>query len=275
MNCRSCNTQLAAGSTVCFFCGAPQSLHASAVGGGQGASPAAWNWGAPNSVSLDAEFWRVWVSWVLFGTYAPLAGLYLLQREEWNVGLRPATAPPIAPSQRGLYVFALILFMPVVLVMFFGFLVEVSGVRWETTASYAAYGTDGSQQGWWSGLRGAYGMGVLNLTVVSYLASLVLTGDFLHRRFEALLIETSGGDPLRLLRYRKLRVLRIAAQLATLVPALLLLTVLTASVLTGWSHVLTILSWLMALSLFVSAWTGSWLNISPFLRYRRVVSPTP
>ena len=275
MNCRSCNTQLAAGSTVCFFCGAPQSPHTPTSGGGTGASPTPWNWVAPHHVALDTEFWRVWVSWFLFGTYAPLAGLYLLQREEWNGGLRPAAAPPIAPSQRGLYVFALILFMPVVLVMFFGFIFEVSGVRWETSGSYGPYDSDASQQGQWSGLRGAYGMGVLNLTVVIYLAGLVLTSDFLHRRFESLLIETSGGDPLRLLRYRKGRLLRVAAQVVTLVPAMLLVTVLTASVLIGWSEVLSILSWLMALSLFVAAWTGSWLNLSPFIRYRRVVSPTP
>lgn len=275
MNCRSCNTQLAAGSTACFFCGAsqPQSV-VSGVGGRTPSQAATWSWTAPPPVAQDSETWRIWVSWVLFGTYGPLAGLYLLQREEWNAGLRSATSPPIAPSQRGLYVFALILFMPVVVVLFFGFLIEVGGVSWQTTA-YATYGSLAARPGWWNGLRGAYGMGVLNLSLVSYLASLVLTGDFVNRRFESLLMETTGGDPLSLLRYRRMRVLRVAAQLATLFPAFLLLTVLTSALLIGWSDVLTLLSWLTTLSIFVSAWTGSWLNIAPFMRYRRVVSPAP
>ena len=274
MNCRTCNAQLAAGSTACFFCGAAQQQSSTVSVGVRGAAQPPWSWTGPPSVTQDAETWRIWVSWVLFGTYGPLAGLYLLQREEWNAGLRSATSPPIAPSQRGLYVFALILFMPVVVVLFFGFLIEVSGVSWHTTA-YAIHGSDAAGQGWWNGLRGAYGMGVLNLSLVSYLASLVLTGDFLNRRFESLLMETSGGDPLSLLRYRRSRPLRVAAQLATLLPALLLLTVLTTAVLMGWSEVLTLLCWLAALSTFVSAWTGSWLNIAPFTRYRRVVSPAP
>lgn len=272
MNCRSCNAQLAAGSTACFFCGAVQQQQSS-VGsvGGRGAPQAPWSWSSP-PMTQDSETWRIWVSWVLFGTYGPLAGLYLLQREEWNAGLR--AAPPIAPSQRGLYVFALIVFMPVVVVLFFGFLIEVGGVSWYTSA-YDASASDAAPGGWWSGLQGAYAMGVMNLSMVSYLAGLVLTGDFLNRRFESLLLETSGGDPLSLLRYRKLRAVRVAAQVATLLPALLLLTVLTSAVLVGWSHVLTLLCWLAALSILVSAWTGSWLNIAPFMRYRRVVSPSP
>lgn len=271
MNCRSCNAQLAAGSTVCFFCGAPQSTHHSTATVGHGPAPATWNWSTPTAAAADAESWRIWVSWVLFGTYAPLAGLYLLQREEWNAGLRSAAAPPIAPSQRGLYVFALILFIPVVLVMTFGFIIEVSGVSYDRNY----YGTGGSDAGGWSGVRGAYVMGVFNLVIVSYLASLVLTGDFLHRRFESLLVETSGGDPLSLLRYRKMRSLRVAAQVATVLPAILLLTVLTSAIFIGWSEGLTVLSWLVAMSMFLSAWTGSWLNIDPFARYRRVVSPSP
>jgi len=268
MNCIQCNAHIAPGSAHCYFCGTLQSP-APAVGVSGTSSI-----GQPVAAALTSttpESWRLWFSFFLGGLYAPVASQYLLAREEWASGLGMGSLPPAMPSQRGWVVLSLFAGLPAYLVAVLGLLVNATQVRRSWHAYHSGYtGATG-----WYGIDHVSSFALMNLFVGFFFLFSWLHARYVERRFELLLAEVSGGDPQRLLAFRRGAVGRQLGAWLCAVPLALLIGVglIVASV--GWFESLDALFFVYALFVGVAAWTSSWLNISPALRFRTVIGLTP
>jgi hypothetical protein len=266
MNCRQCHAQLAPGAQACPFCGTPSASHApgGAPGLRSGAS-ALWHTPAPAHAGID-EGWRVWLSTLLFGTYAPAAGLFLLQREEWTLGLRQDPLPPSAPSQRGLYVVGLLFLLPMLASLCVPYLLQVLRVGLhEVTPQWRPMVLQGLQ---W--------MAMLNLLVAAVPLAVMVWGRWLQRRAEALLVEVTHGDPVALMRFGHGTWVRVIVGSLTAMPLVfLLLPGLHLPVRSAWESWVLFTGLGYALSLPLSAWAASWFCLHPVLHLRRVLQQRP
>lgn len=272
MNCTSCNAQLAPGSSSCFFCGASQPTSPRAPSAmrstwqPQAPTAAYGQWTTPGA-NLS-ETWRVWASFFLGGLYGPIAGQYLLQREEWGAGMRAGSLPPSAPSQRGLVVLGLFVALPVFFVGVLGFVINAADVRrsWE----YYEANIDA-----WSNTSQAYGFAWLNVLIAGFYVLSVLIARMNELRFEVLLSEVTGADPAALREFRRGATLRTLASIAGIAPMLVIVEMNTIMVATEWAQHLQPQALLYLALCAVAAWATSWLNISPAGRFRAVLISRP
>lgn len=251
MNCPSCQAHIAPASSHCFFCGAD--LHANRAPGTAGAGLRF------RGLPAENEGWRIWLSWLLFGLYAPVVGSFLFEREEWNASLRADSLPPTAPSQRGLFVLGIVLFAPLIAILALSYTVQ--------SLEYASR---------WNHQPGDSPviLGLINLAIASIPAFGTLSARSLQRRFELLLTEITGGDPIALVRFRQGARHRFAIALVAWSSMSLIGLQLVMMVSgTGGSEVF--FTPLYMFSLLLAPWASSWLNIEPAMRFRRVMAGVP
>ncbi len=254
MNCTTCQASLAPASTRCFFCGTD--LSAGRAGQAATANLSLRYRGGPT----ESEGWRIWLSWMLFGLYAPVVGNYLFEREEWSASLRADNLPPVAPSQRGLFVLAIVLFAPLIAILCLSWTVQSMEV-----AAHSHYR---------SVTESIMVLGLINLAISAIPAFGVANARWLNRRYEALITETTGADPLALVRFRSGTRGRLLAKVAAF-SSLLLVSLQLIGLVADLGARGSMVTPFYMLSLLLSPWASSWLNIESTMRFRRVMAGTP
>lgn len=255
MHCSSCQAQLASGATSCYFCGASQ----------PSVSP-----GTPSSllaqtgVSVGAsanDGWRIWVSVILAGIYAPFASSFLLARERWSVAGPGAGAPPASPSSRGLVVLAMLFAVPLVPILSFG-LVDAATAGPEHGAAWEDPGAQ----------RRAFTYVLWTLPVGwFYLLSLV-RARAVERELTIHLHDVTAGSPAAARVFGAQRFGRALATALSTVPFALSLALLLVLAISGWSMAMDGLVMAYFVAIGAAIWATSWLHIGPFQRYRNALS---
>jgi hypothetical protein len=195
---------------------------------------------------------------MLFGLYAPVVGTYLFEREEWSASLRSDNLPPVAPSQRGLFVLAIVLFAPLIAILCLSYSVQ----SMELASRYRSVSDS------------MVVLGLINLAISAIPAWGVAHANWLHSRYEALVAETTGSDPIALVRFRSGARGRLVAKIAAF-SSMVLLSFQLLGLVSDIGARGSMLTPFYMLSLMLSPWASSWLNIESTMRFRRVMSGNP
>lgn len=272
MNCASCNARIPPSSSHCYLCGAaqPGRRGAGAASPGGGLSR---HGGAPSSSYARwlassyprSEGWRIWTSFFLGGLYAPLASAYLVEREEWTAGLRRGALPPAPPSQRGAVVLGLSLALPTFLILVLGAVVSAFDVRL----------ISGEGEAVWTNLRAAYTFTWLNLAVVGFYLLSLVQARTVASRFRELLRELTHGDARAMDVFDAEPWGARLAMLVSLLPALVLGVSAFRMLRVGWDDAQPAFALLYLVVLCGAAWSTSWLNLRPAMRFRAALFQNP
>lgn len=209
-----------------------------------------------------AEGWRIWASFFLGGLYGVIAGRYLAAREEWTVGLTERQWPPIPPSQRGVVVLGLSLFLPLLLLAVLGLISGAMDVLWISVAP---------GEGLWRHTRAVHVATWLNLPVAIWPVLAAVLSQDVEARIQGVLAELGGEDPQVLQRFAEGASSRRWAFVAALVPLLSWVGLALVLLFVRWHPVAYWLILTYVVSTIIALWSVSWLNISPVLRMRSVL----
>ena len=245
MHCVSCQAQLAAGSSHCYFCGTVQPP-AQLSGTSTGSNP----WFAANPAN---EGWRIWASLFLGGLYAPIASSFLLARE--RAGIAGKALPP-PPSNRGLVVLGLFIGLPMllVLVMQLPDSAHSAGRATDVGASYA--------------LPGTRRMANANLFIAWFYVVSLLLARRVERNFSLLLYEVTAGSRSAVSAFRGNPIGRWLASAVAVAPMILVCSIAFILRWHTWHDSVEVLSSLYILAVFFATCATSWLHISPIHRFR-------
>ena len=250
MRCPQCGAGNAGGAIDCFYCGRSLSLPQAALSA------------APIAGRRRDESWRLAVSFLMGGLYAPFGGLYLARADEWRSGAKNSPLPPAPPSQNGLIVLLLFAAVPALVILVFGFAISMGDVR------EIAFDSQTPIFDRYYGIRAAHRFGWMNCILAGVYPAIACVGAHINRRYRRLAARVHGDSIADHVVVSSVHALLVAA--FALLP---LLVVSTASVIMrarGWVEWLGPIGAIYMFACAAAALSVSWYCIRPAMRYAQV-----